>query len=137
MKTLVIRSSEWARGKIKRYDDPHQVHTNWLFDPYRNKSCCLGIHAFQCGISKAELRMEATPDELSVSAIKMATDFPWAQIAVYEEFNEEYVITNCSREINVAMKINDDRDLTDDERIAQLRPVFAKHGWEIEWRPDE
>jgi hypothetical protein len=36
-----------------------------------------------------------------------------------------------------AMRINDERGITDEQRIAELRETFAEVGIEIDWRPEE
>jgi hypothetical protein len=141
MKTLIIRASEWARGNQK--DEDGKDITNYLYAPSTDTSCCLGIHALQCGASKKDLSKLGEPEEISHEVITKLNNYPWIEIEDVELDMEEgdvltYPMVYNTPNVQDAIEINDsDLEWTDDERIDRLRPLFKEVGWEIDWRPNE
>lgn len=111
MKIIVIKSSEWARGPGK---DRALLQGDGL-------RCCLGIDGRACGISDDLLLGAGTPSDLGNE---------WG----YEWESWDHDLYDSLE--HAAADINDDENLTDEERIAELRPIFRKAGRVIRWLPN-
>ncbi len=121
-RVLVIRSSEWARGgRVTRL-----ANGDGTF-------CCLGLDALDRGASVASLMVCDTSRAL-VSTHKEDTPRGYAEDWT-ELVNRKLYVQNSDARSAVAL--NDDESLDDDERIEALRPIFAKHGITLDWRPNE
>lgn len=117
---LVIRASEWLRGT--------GAENSGLYRDGR--CCCLGLDARRCGFDVAALRGRNVPVQL------MGLN----QTTAHGEYVTRWVTPAhiSHREMTArAMSVNDDKATSDEEKIAALRPIFAKHGIEIDWRPNE
>ena len=110
---VVIKSSEWARGDRLDY---------YLLNDDGTR-CCLGIDARACGVKDDELGRYFGP------RISMA---PKTYGKVWDQTSNDSIYTLSS----LAMDINDQSGLTDQERIDKLRPIFREAGRIIVWRPD-
>lgn len=75
--------------------------------------CCIGFVGVQCSIPDARMRCHSC-----VSEIELPKWPGWLQISV-----------NAA----VAYSINDDPEITDDEREAKLKKLFIEHGDEIDF----
>lgn len=117
---LVIKGSEWLRGS--RLKSGLRVGDQF---------CCMGLDARRVGV----------PVE------RIDGGFP---TAIYDVSPPEYR-ARWVRPINIpgetrhgntgdavdAACANDNLTTTDDQKIEALRPIFAKHGIAIDWRPLE
>lgn len=110
MKKLIIRNSEWYRGK-------GGAGSSLSVD---NKHCCLGILARDLGISEEEMYGCAYPNHLEREILK-EYEYP-------EEILDEQRIIGG---------INDDIKTTSEGKIRLLKPYFEKAGIEIEFRRNE
>ena len=118
MRRMVIKGSEWHRGGSANNMDSRPR----LLTP-KGKRCCVGIHARLCGIPDDHIRDVSWPTGMDPKHITRCY-VPWLG-----EQKQWYDLLN-------APSINDRPGLTDEERIAKLRPIFAKIGVTIVWRPD-
>jgi hypothetical protein len=112
---LVIRASEWARGR----SEPTAMLTD------AGRYCCLGLDARRCGVPDDAMRGRLSP--IGLPHCHRPTGYAARWIAG----------TRNSADSAGAIDLNDTMGLTDEERIHALRPIFAKHGITIDWRPNE
>lgn len=114
MKRVVIKSSEWARGGEQ---------ANYLLGVDGSR-CCLGIDAKAYGISDDLLYGEWVPNDLN----GIQSCIPW--VSAWESLDTGVPLSDK------AIAINDSEGLTDEERVAKLRPIFRAAGRILVWRPD-
>lgn len=155
--TLVIKSSEWMRGTGE---------TNGrLLDSKTKTRCCVGIRAKSLGIADEDILDVPWPTKTDKAfAEVMRKDRRGSELSDYEEtllwYLDEWEISKHAAEINDAKTWrelkgmmyavgakdeirtaqgthHDDDPISDDDRIALLRPVFKDKGIQIDWRPDE
>lgn len=120
MRTLIIKSSEWLRGGGDSY----------LFNGRRY--CCLGLDARACGVADTLLELVAAPDVLDYNLITGEGPLQhWVTTPGSTRTAEN--TPSCVE----AMRANDLQSIDDEERIALLRPIFAREGIELDWRPNE
>lgn len=112
---LVIDRPSWLRGesdfrsKLLRSED--------------NKKCCLGFYSLACGLPE-----EAIRDRGTVTNACFGGSYP-----VPEEM-QFLVHGRISSEVGgQLMRINDNSNISDDEREKQLTSIFASHGVEVEF----
>lgn len=125
--TLIIKSSEWARGA--RYDNKGVKIYNPL-NGVDNKRCCLGLDALRCGFTPDQILDVLGPCSLRRSFEENGRTSTEKQKEYFDRWNNYY-------ERFTAIDINDSETLTDEMIIDKLRPIFAKFNIEIDWRPDE
>lgn len=131
---LVIRDSEWLRGtKVNNTNNPVM---SALYSQEKDQFCCLGLHGRACGLSKNDMAEVGEPADLDPKQfylrVSVPSTYPW--ITPVSDDAEYFVQLD---DAELAMNINDEWRTTDEEKIAALRPLFAKHGWDIDWRPHE
>lgn len=147
MRTLIIRSSEWLRGRTQ----------SRLYDVNTDKACCLGLDLIQRGIRKEKipfacgdpanlLRFVGKIEDASNATILLGYFQDWTDPkSVSDLYHQQFLLTDRTDITTVtnkdfarsAMTINDDLNSSDEEKIEALRPIFAKVGIEIDWRPNE
>jgi len=111
MKTFTISRKLWHRGKRK--------HPSALLVPQTGKMCCLGQIALQLGFSKDEIRNKPSPAALE-------------NREAFEKLNLVLLEVACSTGIGGSMmEINDEADLPDPEREAELRRLARKGGFKL------
>lgn len=95
-----VPRSQWLRGETS--------NNSSLFDPARNKGCCLG-HALSqiCKVPIASLAMYTTP-------AMVAHKVPVVPMGLVKVSSEG--ITQNSAKCNILMQINDDDTMDDDTR---------------------
>jgi hypothetical protein len=107
--TFVIKRSKWLRGErysvLLRHDD--------------KKMCCLGQIADQCGVPTIHILDTTTPRKIS-PIFHDRIDFLIKKSDNFNPLNSELASS--------AMDINDDLNITDDEREEQLILLFAANG---------
>lgn len=121
MKRMVIKGSEWGRGKSG----------GLLLDPSSGRRCCIGIHAKMCGVADKLIARRGAPEHVwyDIGDPEASDLSDWGDLWL-----EERGFNNVTCEDAIAL--NDDCAMSDDERIEKLRPLFREIGVIIVWRPD-
>lgn len=141
-RVLVIKSSEWLRiGEeiLPHLRREHRVLAevdSCLYDRDRGPhgmSCCIGLDGRSFGIPLDELDLKSFPSVLSnAGKYKVPVEYLDRWVCFTDGL---YAKNNFLAE--QASAINDNRRLTDEQKIARLRPIFAQLNTEIDWRPNE
>lgn len=126
MRKLVIKSSEWLRGNS----------FNSCLCNENGKKCCIGIMLSQLGLTNDQLMPDGHP--IGMPSLLFEYDCPavpeGAEWLLSRWLSDAY---DCTLAININDKQYAEEWQGDDDRINELRPVFARNGWEVEWRPNE
>lgn len=122
MSKLVIKESEWMHGRGQ----------GWLF-AYGQK-CCLGFFGEQfCGLSDAQMEAVGLPCSPKV------IEAPWPEWLVNRGFAEEYDGTGLAKGLTTAglalAELNDEPDIDDDFRKAEITRIFKENGVDVEFIP--
>jgi len=118
LKTVVIKSSMWYRGKGGKGSSL----------VVGDKFCCLGLDALACGLKPDQIIFAISPGD--------AEQTEGFQDAWGRERNPDGSIITKGL-TNQAMLINDNKRIkNDDNRINLLRPIFKKAGRIIRWLPN-
>jgi hypothetical protein len=119
MEKLIIKDSQWARGRT----------TGLNVD---GRFCCLGLDALRCGIHPDDMQGKGSPEEL-------LTELDWSKAPAYFDrwVDEREGEVEDGYWTAKAIDINDEHRCTDEERIEMLRPIFERKGIEIVWLPNE
>ncbi len=123
MKKLVLDVSKWRCGHYGN----HQVgegRTLMLND--EGFSCCLGQFLPQVaeGITDKMLLYSGSP---ASDRLPVVPDF--SKVRSYGDYEDSLDNTDLSEK---AVSINDNPDTTVEVKIAQLKELFAEHGYDIE-----
>lgn len=112
-KVLTIERSLWVRGGGRTrylYGDAALLNE-------KGRMCCLGFDALACGLQQEDiLHVEMPADIIS----KVVT----------KEYYETRMNVYTNSAVCRAQILNDDRNITDEEREAQLIPVLKELGWD-------
>lgn len=124
MKKLVLDVSTWRCGLKSKKPNTICGSGSTLLLNDEGYKCCLGQFATQINpdITDEEIRGISQPSELSFSIEGLNIMFDGGEEPSYDD-------TDLS---NLAIGINDDEDLTIDEKIEQLQNLFCAYGFEIE-----
>ena len=129
-KKLVIKRSEWARGKRcstesridyysgKKVKDTVPIDNLLLGED--GMKCCLGFLALSCKISRKDIDNRSTP------SCALSTN-RWPEWLV-----EDYSNTDACSEL---MKANDDVVMNWQTREKKIRDEMAKHGVDVKFVP--
>ena len=117
MMKLILTDSEWLRG---------EGWESLLYRAKDKKKCCLGVclvDLYACPVKY--LDDIGSPEGLNHEEFKLPT---WmAPRGIGED----------APLIKDMIKINDAKGVSDEERVEKLKPLFAKVGIELEFRPEE
>ncbi len=121
---LVIKRSEWARGSVK---DTERV-ANLLYAKQDGTRCCLGFLGNACGYTDQELQGYGLPSDVVNDA---GLYNKWGRFLLHgcDENNRR----TDSLIVDDLIEINDDTNITESEREADIAEIFAKHGVEVEF----
>lgn len=112
MKTFRINRKKWLRGD--------QIHAQ-LWDSTQNKGCCLGHVIKQTtNCSWANLDGKTCPEHYYTKNSLLT------EIRLDEGCHDNYLTKE-------AMNINDNPDITDNDREGALIKLFSKHGYNLEF----
>lgn len=131
-RTLTINRKKWWRGK----------EGSALLKDYSDKMCCLGFDCKARGFSEQLLRGRGCPSNLMEDLIKEDA------VTVTKEVREAYlklkglvtkprktkyngICTDDTELCQEMMQVNDDREFSDEEREARLKPLFLKSGVKV------
>ncbi len=131
MEKLIIDRSKWRTG-----GNPTTTNKTGLgFTLLLNDAgfmCCLGFESLRCGIPSDKLLNTGEPGEITPEA-KLTIKIQHLVTIKYEydEDTENYYInTNFT---DIAMRLNDDYDLTSEEREERIKEHFATVDIEVEY----
>lgn len=143
MPDLILRSSEWLRGT-------GGGHSALCLG---DRSCCLGIHGAAMGVGRPEMQGVTTPHNLRGDKCNAQFRELWvgeedgierslARADLATIFNDTPIGEDPkTREWDIAEALRLSIPLTpilsDEDRVARLRPIFAEVGWNLVWRPEE
>lgn len=129
LRPLVLKSSQWLRGKYA--DDGSGLYVR--SKNRKHQYCCLGVLSKACGIAPRKMVGVGAPDEL-----------------LYDDYGDRdrndlpegvrWCVTKdggCSRDANLAVTFNDDSEIDDATRVRKLKPIFRRHGWDLQFVDDE
>jgi hypothetical protein len=110
MKQVVIDRSQWGQRYL------HNTRTN--------KQCCLGFACQAYGVPVSEMRGVGMPSHLSSH---LQDRLPKWMVGDNPSWRTQSDLLDAS----LAAKINDDPNLSWDEREELLKPIFQKHQIEL------
>lgn len=112
IKEFVVDRAVWLRGEgsensrlLRRQDD---------------KMCCLGIYLDACGIAAEKLEDQATPEDVDPSE-----DIPAWLYRLTKDSKE------CTAKVWNLIDTNDDEDIPETEREAEVERLFANEGIKV------
>lgn len=113
---VVIDRSKWGRGATG----------GKLLRPDTCLMCCLGFVSLACGLDEDEIRDESTPAEL----VQKGVVLPGPMLPLIDNVDPHYPHSDvCVR----LMDLNDDDELDDTKREAQLIEAAREAGFEFEF----
>jgi hypothetical protein len=135
LRNIVVKRSEWYRGHSAvgctiHPNNPAEDVT--VYSALRVKlkdgavlgHCCLGFAAMQCGVPAKELENRNMPLNIPREIRPKALDV----FIGYDNFDGGFTDSDLAKE---AAKLNDDSEMTDETREAELTKLFAEHGIDI------
>lgn len=116
-KVLTINRAKWTRGVLNL---PSKLLNSAGY------MCCLGFDALACGVPSDVLDGIGEPYELADSA-----DVSYLRDRVnYNDSDDDDPTPLNSVLVDKAIDINDDLEITDNEREAKLIPILKQLGWD-------
>ena len=120
---IVIKRQTWERGR------PAESAMLTDYGTY----CCLGFFAKECGVEDKLLKHQLTPQDVPqilsdlvlVSPENFDRDTGLSWMFADDSYRYNNLLANC------AMEINDDTEITDEERELHLTLLFDLFGHEI------
>lgn len=140
MKVVKIKSSEWIRGS--------QGETSSLYNSSTNRMCCLGICLIRThGVPAEQIKDIATPGEAWAKRVEMPDQYRKAWITLDNinthsardamSINDAIQRADLAGRLQKDWSVFDENPITDEDRIAMLRPIFREAGYIIHWYPNE
>ena len=124
---LVIDRKTWRRGpqdeQIK-LDDPTALLCK------DGAKCCLGFYALQCGLTKEQIYGIGEPGQIPMN--EDDADSYWLKLVKFYDDDYTSGLANTSLAAE-AMDINDDPNLTEEEREQKLIKIFSKKDIEVKF----
>ncbi len=117
---FTVKRSEWLRG-VDGIETPDQ---SYLRSPFNCKKCCLGFYANACGFNDEQITELGHLEELLDPGYGGPVPGQFKDL-VHQSPSGYYNGTDLEREI---IRTNDTTSLTDEEREAKLKELFAKAG---------
>jgi hypothetical protein len=114
-----INRHTWLRGEGSL--------VSYLLRPSDQRRCCLGQALGDAGMTDDELRGIKSPAELRKTGIVVPEQWKWLLSSPSPTMRAH------SEEGSKLMSINDNEELTPEQREAQLTKVFAESGVEVEF----
>src|SRR5690242_7689418 len=118
---FTIDRSKWLCGRLR-----HKIEggngDSMMYAKSLNRSCCLGILADSCGVSKKELSATGVPSEL-----EQRGTLPKVMNFLTEEKSDGY------KRQSDYVRVNDNDELHQKDRERQLTKLFAKDGIKVKF----
>lgn len=131
-KTLVIDRSKWGCGSVKKRELFKIMGKTAMLNSKTGKMCCLGFDAVACGVSKEHLKDVGEPCDVADVIAESINE------KIQNERPDDYLyhvdIPGLTRDGNNtgfsddAIGVNDDNEITQEEREQQLISLFKKKG---------
>lgn len=118
LKELVLDRETWLRGD---YDKS-------VLRDADGRMCCLGFLGLACGVSPDKMLYVPMPDDMLLDDYSI----PWPEGLLFERDGGGW---RNSKLCNQITTINDEAGVSDDERVAQLQPLFEKLGYRLTVKP--
>jgi hypothetical protein len=125
IKRFVVSRAKWLRG------DPD---ASKMLDHF-GASCCLGHVCEQLGVPRRDLYCYGFPSELARGWHALTSGFLTERRERFEEDGcqqTDYVDSDLASQ---AIEINDNSEIDDAQREAELSALFALHGYTLEFTP--
>ena len=132
MQKLIIRNSEWLRGYQVTPSDMRPGFMEWnpqLLELEGSRYDVQGLYCRLLGVQDSHIRGHWAVAHARRIDKDLKKELKWL-------FSRRYAC-GVSRVAQKIMDINYDYATTDAQKIEQLKPIFAAHGVEIEYRDDE
>lgn len=110
LKELVIKEKEWLRGESH---DP-----SFLCRASDKKKCCLGFLGNACGYTDAALEGKKSPIDVTIRKKSLVGKWP------------KLLLSNKQLLMDI-LDTNDNPNISDDERIGKLKPLFKTLGYNL------
>ena len=127
---VVLTASNWLRGMAYGIgnEEPAMVWMDQAMDgTFEGRRCCLGHACVAVGIDPERLKGHITPHDITGI---LETPMSWCAV------RKGHGVTPSTIQTDIA-KINDNPDTSDEEKIAELTPLFDEKGIELVWEPDK
>lgn len=115
-----IYMDSWLRGE--------DAYKSFLHRQSDNKECCLGQICVQGGVSIGDLAGKSDPGNI----IQHLTSILENLFLDRDDEDDPYCLTDFAVQ---AMRINDDMEISDDNRISLLTSLAKRNGVELEFVP--
>lgn len=127
VKKFVVKRSKWFRG---RGNTLSRLQTD-------NQMCCLGFYAKECGLKKKNITDVVSPGEIEYEIKDIWDTFLLARISnIYDSDPDDPGLTDIiidSEIANSLMEINDDVNISDEDREYKLKELFKEQGIKVKF----
>ena len=137
MRKIQIDRRTWIRGDdtvaATAEDGTPYAQGSMLLRPADGHMCCVGQVCVQLGIPAKKLEGVATVDDLFNDKVEVPEELrePNRYASSYNDEEAESFVEADG--LGLAYSINDDPDTTDEYKEAELIPLFAKLGLDVEF----
>ena len=121
VKKFVVKRSKWYRGEG---DAESRLQTS------KNKMCCLGFYAKECGLKKKDILDIGSPGEVPYDIKNLWDTFLLESKTHF--YTDEPSISDSSI-ANDMMEINDNEFITEKERELRLKELFKTQGIKLKF----
>lgn len=124
VKSFVVDRERWYRGK----GDRHSKLLN-----RNNKQCCLGFYALACGLSEASIKGQNTPNDVicNTESCSCKSNIQWKTKLIDSDIDSDKVNSQICQTL---MEVNDEIELSDEERETKLTKLFKKIGIKVKFQ---
>lgn len=120
LKTLVLKNSEWLRGKgTGLLFVPIRGYSVGLPRKYGGKMCCLGVLGCELGIPKRAMSKQSYPVSKKLA-----------------DYFDKWPISPGNSVYSAIAYANDSTSFSDEERLEMLAPKFAELGYRLVFDKD-
>jgi hypothetical protein len=139
MKTIILKNSEWLRGKPDSY-----LYDSGRADESKPCMCCLGVLSYSEGFKLDELSNRRSPVSLISQWFRDHKRMPRSKKFSALSFllqNDSTVDSNyCfedTKDAEVMMNINDDLKSRDTTKVRRLNKIMNKYGYNFVFLKDK
>jgi hypothetical protein len=129
MNILTIQRSKWRRGGQKEKLCEAFGYTRLLND--QGNMCCLGFDALANGFTPEEILNKTDPESFTFDErILIPAEYKSTHLKRLGDETSVFCQFKNTKTVNEAIRINDEPELTDDEREEALHLVFRQLGYD-------